>query len=235
MLSQDCLTMPDLPQLLNLLQIGWKPSHSLLLLCFCLLAHSHCPWKQPCIFYAGTGPFISLCLWFLSIVMALAVNLRCIADLCWPTASDFVTATWLNVSYNTVVIITETGTGFEPDQCHVCLIYTNSNPTTMLIQSRMKVGRSKTAAITLEGGSSQVCSCQHMQKGCVVLRLCMVYLASSSVPLCPALLFNSSHSPWHGFGLSQLNFFHWWKYCWPGTGPELHLRPYLFPVEKGKF
>lgn len=83
--------------------------------------------------YAGTGPFISLCLWFPSLVMVLAVDLPCIADLCWPTASDFATATWLNISYNTVVIITETGLGFMPDQRHVCLIYTNPNPTIMLI------------------------------------------------------------------------------------------------------
>lgn len=46
-------------------------------------------------------------------------------------------------------------------------------------QSRMKVGRSKTAARMPEGHSSQVCSCQHMQRGCVMLWLCMVYLASS--------------------------------------------------------
>lgn len=39
MLSQDCLTMPDLPQLMNLLQIGCEPSHSFFLLCFCLFTH----------------------------------------------------------------------------------------------------------------------------------------------------------------------------------------------------
>lgn len=64
--------------------------------------------------------------------MALAVDLPCTADLCWPTASDFATATSPNVSY-TVVIITETGTGFKPDLDHVCLICTNPNPTVLLI------------------------------------------------------------------------------------------------------
>lgn len=83
--------------------------------------------------YAGSGPFISLCLWFPSVVVALAAALPATEDLCWPTASDFATATWLNVSCNTMVIITETGTGLKPDQGHVCLIYTNLNPTTMLI------------------------------------------------------------------------------------------------------
>lgn len=38
MLIQDCLTMPDLPQLASLLQIGCEPSHSHFFLCVCLLA-----------------------------------------------------------------------------------------------------------------------------------------------------------------------------------------------------
>lgn len=63
----------------------------------------------------------------------------------------------------------------------------------------------------------------------VVVRCSLCLPQDHSIPPSPALLFNSSHSPLRGVGLSQPNFFHWFgKYCWPGTGPEPHLRPSFF-------
>lgn len=91
-----------------------------------------------------------------------------------------------------MVIITETGTRFKPDKA-MCASFTPTQiPPLCWYQSKMKVGRSKAAARALEGYSSQVCSCQHMQRGCVLCYGCALFTWPPAGPQgftesCPAV------------------------------------------------
>lgn len=192
MLSQDCLTMPDLPQLVNLLQIGCEPSHSPFLLCFCLLAHR--------VIVLGSSLASFICrhraLYFLLSVVSICSHgsscgpaMHCVSTLpqTLPLPRNWMLATtpWLSSQRQ----------GQDLSQIKaMCASFVLSQIPLCLSQARMKVGRSKTAARALgEDSPTGLLLPAHAKVLYAALWLCIEFILSlqdHSMALSPALLFN---------------------------------------------